>query len=190
MERVVVNESSLAAILVAIRELEEYPEEFRLQKDVNFIVTFKNYMKFIDKELNVGNYLSLPVNVLKKQIRNYQTNSQSERELSFVKRAFFFDMALAVCKELYFAEKVDRPVSNITHNMDDTIVYTDSDIENLYSENFVKLKDAELKLRNRISKKGYPLPRLISSANELSFKYAILLEDSAISGNTNWSYNK
>lgn len=187
MEKIVVKSDSLASLLVVNRELEEEAEEFRLQPRVNFIVDFDNYLKFIDKELNVGDYLSVPMIVLKKHVENYQTK-KSIPSYGVLKRAFFMDMSLAIMKELHFAERHGKTVSCITHNIQGTRSYSDVLINALY-EGQAK-KHSEEELLKRISKKRYPIQLPVLEANEFALRYAVLLQFSADSGKTDWSFNK
>lgn len=187
MEKVVVKPDSLAAILVVNRELEEVAEAFRLQPRVNFVVSFENYLEFIDKELNNGNYLSLPVKTLKAHIANYK-NTKSVTSGAFLRRAFFKDVSMGILKEIFFAERDRKGSSCITHTIEDMNNVKEDFVLNLYKENVTdKLKSELIK---RISVKGYQISFPISEQNLFAFKYALALEYCANVGETSWSFNK
>lgn len=186
MEKVVVKPDSLASILVVNRELEEEAEEFRLQPKVNFIVNFNDYLKFIDKELNIGDYLSLPMIILKKQVKLYQTE-KSKTAYEFLKRAFFKDMSMAILKELHFAERYRKTVSVISHNITGTMSYKDALITKIY-ETQAREKSEE-DLIQKIDKKNYPIAFPVSESNQFALQYAVVLEFYSSLGKTDWSFN-
>lgn len=183
---VVVGPDSLASILVVNRELEEEAEAFRLQPRVNFQINFNNYLEFIDKELNYGRYLCIPMTALKAHVANYQ-NKQSPTAYAFLKRAFFKDLCMGVMKEIYFAEKDGKEVSKISHVIEGTPMRGLDFIEKMYKEKVTVTM--ELDLIKRISNKRYPIPYPISERNIFAFKYALVLDYCASMGETGWSFN-
>lgn len=187
MEKVVVKPDSLASLLVVNRELEEEAEEFRLQPKVNFVVDFNDYLKFIDKELNIGDYLSLPMIVLKKQVKLYQTE-KSKASYEFLKRAFFKDMSMAILKELHFAERYGKTVSFITHNISGTMDYQEVLINKIYETQAKEKSEGDL--IQKMYKKNYPIAFPVSESNQFALRYAVVLEFYASLGKTDWSFNK
>lgn len=187
VKKVVVRPDSLAAMLVVNRELEEVAEAFRLQPHVNFVITFENYLEFIDKELNSGDYLSLPITALKRHIANYK-NIKSTTSYAFLRRAFFKDLSLGVMKELFFAEKEKKGSSYITHVIEDMEDVGGEFIETLYEKHITE--EMKIELIKRISKKRYPISFPISEKNVFAFKYALVLDYCANMGKTSWSFNK
>lgn len=183
---VVVKPDSLASILVVNRELEEEAEAFRLQPKVNFVIDFDNYLEFIDKELNMGKYLALPMKALKTQTANYQT-TKSKTAYTFLKRAFFKDLCLGMMKELYFAEKDRKTVSYITHRIEGERLEGSDFIEKMFKEHITD--EMQINLIKRISNQRYPIAIPISEKNMFAFKYALVLDYCADVGMTFWSFD-
>lgn len=187
MKKVVVRPDSLAAMLVVNRELEEVAEAFRLQPKVNFVISFENYLQFIDEELNCGNYLSLPITTLKKHVVNYK-NNKSATSGAFLRRAFFKDVSMGIMKELFFAERERKGSSLISHVIEGMEDVGEEFVKTLCKECITE--DMKRDLIKRISNKRYPISLPISEKNMFAFEYALVLDYCANVGKTSWSFNK
>lgn len=168
--RVDVDADCFAALMVLDRTLEPTPEPFRRQPDVTLSVNFEEYKKFISTLPADSNFLYFPTSQL-------QTAIAANSTAALIK-SFYVDTALAVCKELFFAEAPMRPcgATVIRHSFSDcevtkSVTVTDQTIQ---------------VLKLLLSKKGFSLPSNISPVNQVHWHYACKLLQDAMDGPTKW----
>lgn len=158
----------LAALVVMDRNLELIPEPFRMQPDVEVIVDFGEYLKFVQ---------SLPTGhpFLYFKVEEIQQAIEVHNELALLK-SFYTDMALAVCKELSFAENNGTGATVIRHNFYD-----------VKEQKNIKFTDETGNVLRLISEeRGFPIPPRISSVNIPHWAYACKLLQDVRNSPTKW----
>lgn len=166
--RLEVEADCLAALMVLDRNLEPVPEPFRMQSDVEIVINFEEYLKFIQSLPPDRTFLYFPTDRLCKSI-------VAQNEKSLVK-SFYIDMALSVCKELFFAECAGMGATVIRHEFYNCCA----------TKNVTILPDTVLLLRHILSEKGFPLPTPISQKNTRHWEYACKLLQDASKEPTRW----
>lgn len=166
-----VGAECLAALMVLDRSLEPIPEPFRMQPDIEFIVCFDEYVRFL-RTLPTGTpLLYFPTDKLQRFVE-----TRDEQSLT---KAFYIDTALAVCKELFFAEQYGKGAAVIRHGF-----YGCHDTKSIVVED-----NTVLALCHILKEKGFPLSSDISSANARHWRYACKLVQDASKAPTRWVEN-
>lgn len=164
-----VDADSLASIFVLDKELEPVPEPFRLQPDVLFVVSFEHYRKFVKNIPESRNILHYATSVLHQRM-------EEGNETALLK-AFYTDMALAVCKELHYAEEYRAGASCIRHAF-----------PTLLAEKRIHVTGEIPAILSMLAqKKGFPLPGTFRNQNQKHWDYACRLLQDASSHPTKWS---
>lgn len=166
--RLDVAADSLAALVVLDRDLEPVPEPFRMQPDVEVIVNFDEYLKFVQSLPMDSAFLYFPMDKLHQSI-------EARNEQSLIK-SFYIDVALAVCKELFFAEYYGKGATVIRHEF-----YDCHDTKGISI-----MPNTEVLLLHILSEKGFPLPGVISRSNVRHWNYACKLLQDASKEPTRW----
>lgn len=166
--RLDVEADSLAALMVLDRDLEPVPEPFRMQPDVEVVVNFEEYLKFVQSLPSDATFLYFPTDKLHKSI-------EARNEQSLIK-SFYIDVALAVCKELFFAEYYGRGATVIRHEF--------YDCHN--TKGISVMPDTQVLLLHILSEKGFTLPNAISNTNFRHWDYACKLLQDASKEPTRW----
>lgn len=156
--------SCLSCLLDSRKELEPYPEPFRLQQHMTFRVTLSTYTDYI---------LSLPSNTsvrLLSRIDNLKAlaSLRSPRLYNF----FLRDMAFALLKEISYAEEYSAHATVILPASDSGSVVSTSDMLRNYG-----LDDDHIgyQLRELLKSYGYTMPKNISVINKDLFDLAVVL---------------
>ena len=163
----IVDSNYLASVLVLQYDLEpkEYPEPFRMQPSVELVLPFSEYIKFVR---------SLP---RKTEWLYYKTDAlQSAGDASLL-RAFYYDVALAVGKELYFAEYYHRPATVIRHCFD---------LSCNQQKQVVVTQSAQKTFWLNMMTKQYSFDHNVMSENSQHLAYALKLIQDAQNGPTMW----
>ena len=174
-----VMSDNLAPILLLDKEMEETPEPFRMQKNVLLIVSFSEYLKFIDNYLDKVDYLSTPTSMLKQYIMHNDTTR--------LYSSFLADMAYAVAKELHYAEKYKKSATMLVHDVSDAKVNSLSDIENMYKDirNFT-----ENNLHQYMGAKDFALPKFFNKDNDILWHYANVLLFFSMAPGKPWIFDR
>lgn len=156
--------SCLSCLLDSRRELEPYPEPFRLQQHVTFRVTLSTYTDYI---------LSLPSNTgvrLLTKVENLKAlaSLRSPRLYNF----FLRDMAFALLKEISYAEEYNAHATVILPASDVGNVVSASDMLSNYRQDIDQIR---YQLYSLVSSFGYKLPSVISSINKDLFDLAAII---------------
>lgn len=163
-----VEADRLAALMVLDINLEPMPEPFRMQPGVHLVVNFEEYIKFVQGLPTGRSLLYFPVDKLQKLI-------EAHAEQSMLK-AFYIDMSLAVCKELFFAEYNGRGATVIRH-----------EFYNCHMAKHIPVQPDIPSLLTRILQgRGFVLPHEISARNATHWKYACKLLQDASKAPTRW----
>lgn len=166
--RLDVEADRLAALMVLDRDLEPVPEPFRMQPDVEIFVNFEEYRKFVQSLPSDDMHLYFPVDKIHKSM-------DAHNEQALIK-SFYIDMALAVCKELFFAEYNGKGATVLRHEF-----YNCNETKSISVTS-----DTVLLLSHILSEKGFPLPSAISAKNARHWGYACKLLQDAANGPTQW----
>ena len=164
-----VSADCLAALMVLDPVLEPQPEPFRMQPDVNLLVNYDEYVRFVSSLPYGSHYLYLPTDTLV----SYVDNNEEEKLLKY----FYIDMAFAVGKELSFASRVGRDATVIQH-----------EFSGCTTTKSVRLTpDSINKLDLILSGKGFSVAKDLSPHNKKLWDYACKLFSDAITHPTRWA---
>lgn len=162
---ILVRADSLATLLLLDKSLEPIPEPFRCQKNLCCIVEFEEYCKFLDRYLANVDYLATPTYLLKQYLRD-----GSEIQL---RKAFYKDMAYAVCKELHYAERKHTVATRIIHTLrKDSLVTTANTLDREYLD---VCNDTVYRIYQKMDELDFALPARFHSENFALWQYANLL---------------
>lgn len=158
----------MAALMVLDRSLEPKPEPFRMQPDVEIVIDFGEYLKFVQSLPTGHSFLYFTVDELHQAV-------EAHNELAPIK-SFYTDTALAVCKELFFAESYAAGATAIRHGFCDVV-----DQKGVKYD--TETADA---LKLICDKRGFTLPDRISAPNMKHWAYACTLLQDVRKGPTKW----
>lgn len=169
----------LAPLLVLDKEMEPIPDPFRMQKNVAFIVSFSEYVKFIDYSLGRVDYLATPTRLLKSYRAKHDNDS--------LYAAYLRDIAFSVAKELHYAETYKKEAAMIVHEKygAEEIPYTD--IERMFKDTHAL---TENRLRSYMSSHNFPLPISFRDCNQSYWQYANVLLFFSIAPGNSWCFNR
>lgn len=142
------TEEGLASLLFLDKRLEEYPEPYRSNGDMEIQVSLDVYRNFVDKYLEGHDYLSTATPILK------YTLSLGNDE-AFCK-CFYKDMALAIIKELWYTDVTGVPTT-ITHSVGNAKYYDKQYIIDLWEQYPKELSQAQNKLLSHMKSANYQL---------------------------------
>lgn len=160
------TEDTLASILLIRKDLEEYPEPYRSNGDIEIRVSFEAYQRFIDKYLAVGDFLATQTNTLLYYLRNDR--------LDLLCRCFYLDMALAVVKEVWYTDITANP-TKLTHIVADSYRFNEDYVTGMCDIFTKDLSRAQNQLVARMRKLQYAVPPTKVNKFSGEFKYAALL---------------
>lgn len=161
-----VTEDNIASVMFMDKYLEKYPEPYRGNADITLAVSFETYKKFINKYLEVTDYLSTSTVLL----RSYLSRGYDD----LLCKCFYRDMANAVVKELWYAREGRSPTS-ILHLVEDGHGFGGEYIDALYTAFPVQLSRAALDLQESLSVVGYTLPDYKMIQYDKEWRYATVL---------------
>lgn len=165
---------NLAPLYILNKELEETPDPFRLQGDkITFIVPYNEYKRFVSRCLREVDYLATPTKDL---LSYYKSGNEDELYSSYLR-----DMAVAICKELHYAESCGKDGTLYRHKSDGEIV---RDCE--YLHKVTVESDKKTQLRAYMSEHGFPLPMYFREKNHKLWEYANTLYYSSYYGRGEW----
>jgi hypothetical protein len=185
MQTKIVNYDALAVLLLLEKEFEPTPEVFRCQPEVKFVIPFHEYIHFVELCLGRMDFLATPTQELHVFTREYRLGDKEEASKKLFS-AFLKDMAFAVCKELYYAETSGKGATSIVHSVNTGVRLSAADIDSYYANGAVA--SAMTSMLQRLSCKGYAMPRQISAQNSNLFKYAVVMNFLATLPSFYWSY--
>lgn len=167
--KVEVEADRLATLLVMDASLEPRPAPIRLQPEVTVVINFEEYLRFVQLLPAGSAFLNSSIEKMQQCIRAHE-----ERSLL---KAFYVDMALAVGKELYFAETFHKGATVIRHEF-----YSCRTIKKIASD-----PDGAFLLGYLLKTKGFPLPAIVSEVNRLHWDYACMLIQEASKLPSRWN---
>ena len=188
MVEVTVDANHLAPIVVINKKLEPVPDVFRLQEKVLFIITLDEYIKFIESLNDEIDILPVKTSTLKKIVRNTGQDGNDKPDGVTIEDIFYFNMSLAIGKELHFSQVYGRSMSNyVAIPNNDAEPVSRNDLEFLYS---LIEKDKELIYQEHLNRRGYKLNvNKLTEQQEFYYKYAVLCYNSFVIRNSNWCLN-
>jgi hypothetical protein len=112
MQDVYVSADAMTTLFLTDKTLEPIPEPIRMQPSVRLIVSFSEYIDFCRTWLQGKDkdYLSTPTAAIRKFL-------EEDNEAELIK-CFYKDMAIAIGKELHYAEKYKKPRTAFYHTID------------------------------------------------------------------------
>lgn len=165
---------NLAPLYLLNKSLEQKPDPFRLQGDkITFIVPFIEYKRFVHNCLREVDYLATPTRQLLRYVREDNTMS--------LYSCYLKDMAIAICKELHYAEQFGKDATHYKHKSDGEIIYSRENIKELF-----QLSPCQSDLRAYMQAHEYPLPKDFRVANHDLWEYANALYYLAQVGAKEW----
>lgn len=165
---------NLAPLYILDKELEEVPDPFRLQGNrITFIVPFREYKRFVSTCLRDVDYLATPTKDLLQYCR---VDDKVSLYASYLK-----DMAVAVCKELHYAEKLGKDATHYRHKSEGEAVY-DRD----FLHKVTLISDLQGQLREYMAEHDYPLPKYFRENNSELWEYANTLYYFSYNGYNEW----
>lgn len=184
MEVKQVDADSLASILYTNRQIERLPEPFRGQPHVTLLVDFEDYIRFVTSALGRVGYLYTSASELTTLTSMYR-REQSETTRMKLWSAFLKDMAMALLKEVWWAERLGKGATTITQmEILEGITFSAEDIVHIYASAGHERQKVALEW---LAGKGYEYPPQVSARNSFLFKLAVTtfhLSDSDLL----WSY--
>lgn len=166
MYRLEVTDNTMASVLILNRSLEEYPEPYRGNNDITLSVSFGEYLKFIDRYLEITDYLSTSTLLLKSKLEL--------DDRAFLVRSFYQDVACAIAKELFFS-RAEGEVTRIIHTVDGGTVF-DDDLLEVYKASYMpELVRAKNSLVERAKSAGFMYSPAALQRNRDMWFYASLL---------------
>jgi len=158
-----VQANSLSCLLNGDSSIEIIPEPFRMQGSVSFHVTYSEYSNYI---------LSLPVDtdiVLMSKYSYLRNLASSDNPKLY--SCFLQDIAFAICKEIWFAERYRKDAS--------IILPASFNGKNVKASDCLKTyplcKDVELELLSRLSTQGFVLNKIERVRNIYLKNLAVVL---------------
>ena len=165
---------NLAPLYILDKELEIEPDPFRLQGDkINFTVPFSAYKMFVSRCLRNADYLATPT----KELLNYSRLDDNVKLYA----SYLKDMAIAICKELHYAEKYLKDGTHYKHKSNGSQLFDRKFIHEVYL-----ITDLEDSLRYYMASKDYPLPRDFREKNQELWEYANTLYYFSYNGCNQW----
>lgn len=159
-----VPSSCLAPLFVLDKEMEPYPDPFRLQGHVVMKVNYSDYVDFCKTALDKVDYLATPTATLKSYILHKDTSS--------LYSAFVKDMAIAISKEIHYAEAQAKAGTRYIHFCYGVEEYTQDKIDSLFEQVGFQVGNI---LRQYMASKGFAIPNVISRYNVKQWQYAVVM---------------
>jgi hypothetical protein len=180
MRDVYVTSDVMATLFLTDKEMERNPEPIRMQQSVMLNVEFEEYIDFCKTYLNVKDYLSTPT----VDIKRFLDIGDEESLL----KCFYKDMAVAVGKEIHYAETYRKSATKFYHIVKDpSKIYTQEDICAIaYQFESVALSFLIPYLRSR----DFGLPSKPSKSNIFMWNYMMLLGWYGMALSSKWMYKK
>lgn len=169
---ITVDSEHLAPLLLCDADLEPVPEPIRMQPDLHLRIPFEEYIAFCKDWVAECNFLYYPTQDMIRFLR--------EEDLPSLRKAFFFDVALAVSKELWYAYYREARPTNISH-------YYNGCVEQRSPSSFIMNTDSYHMLCSAMEDRKYRMPTSLPHQLLDSCKYACYLFQSAITGDTEWA---
>jgi hypothetical protein len=166
--RIAADADCLAALMVLDTEIGMEPEPFRMQPNLQISIDFEEYLKFVR---------ALPPHrhILNSETYRIQEALAIQNERILLK-SFYADMALAVCKELFFAEGARKEATEIRHTFCDLAP----------SKSITVDAGTPILLTSICEIKKYYIALPISVGNRSHWEYACKLLQDVTDGPTRW----
>lgn len=158
-----VTAKSLTCILNRDITIEPIPEPFRMQSEISFHVTYSEYINYIlSLPQDTPVVLCKPVTLLK------QLSNTSKYKLYGY---YLQDIAFAICKEVYYAERHSKDASVILPASYNSSRLTVAD----YVQNYELCRSVENELFTEVHAAGIIIPKVKRERNLTLLKLAVCL---------------
>lgn len=165
--KVILTENNIASFVLTSIRWESIPEPYRMQPSVNFVIPFETYIAFLQKYLGETDVFLFKTEDIKECLNNIEIY----RHRLF--RMFQKDVAIAMLKEVYFAESYGKCASNITHLVRDAkLEVSRKDLQGV-ADNITKLE--QYSILKILKQRGYDLHLPVSERNIDLYNYAMTL---------------
>lgn len=165
MITVLATKENLSCLLNLNRQLEQFPEPFRLQPNVAVQITvdaYNDYLVSLGKESESTILLS-----------GMQRNSNVENSSDSLYRAYLTDIAGAILKEVSFAEEYTDDATRIFPIEQNPETILSPDIVEHYVG--LNLTSYEMQARRILYSAGFTIPKRVSVKNKPLFDLGIVL---------------
>ena len=165
MITILATKENLSCLLNLNRQLEQFPEPFRLQPSVAVQITvdaYNDYLVSLGKDSNSTILLS-----------GMQKNSNIENSSDSLYRAYLTDIAGAILKEVSFAEEYTDDATRILPIEPNPEQILSPDLVSRYVS--LNLTQYELRARNVLYSAGFAIPKKVSAKNKPLFDLGIVL---------------
>lgn len=164
--KIYAKEDVLASVIILDKTLEVYPEPYRSKGKNEIVVSFDAYRKFVDKYLDVSDYLATDTPHLLAYSRTGM--------LDELCKCFYKDMALAIAKELWYTNQ-DATPTRMTHEVDGAYDFGARYVDAISTSCAQQIARAQTDLLSHMEDADYKIQpaKLISFAWEM--KYASIL---------------
>lgn len=172
---ITVDADHLAPILLCNADFEPVPEPIRLQSDLCLRVPFDEYVSFCADQIRDTDFLYYPSKDMLAFLRN--------NDFTSLRKAFFFDLSLAVSKELWYAYYRDTLPTSIAHSYKETVDRRDvlnCDIDGAVVNLLISV----------MAERKFLLPPTFPSKYNSYWRYACYLYQSALAGDTAWAVSR
>lgn len=161
-----VTEDKLLSVLATNKELELYPEPYRSNGDMELVISFETYVKFIQKYLGVDNYLSTP----SLDLQFYLHHSMEDMLL----RCFYKDVAIGIVKEIWYTNTDSQP-TKLTHTVEGCPALGEEYINGMTQAFRADLVKTQAELLKYMTELNYKLPPVKTLKFQSELNYASLL---------------
>lgn len=168
-----VKHTNLAPIIASNITLEPIPLEFRGQENVNFIVTFDEYLAYIKNQYLYDRYLISPILGFSDTIKKFRRGTITKEHMI---KAFLCDMSGAVASEIWYSEKFSVVATSVTCEFVTAHEHEHRNVD--VADNIVKQN--ENILLNILEHRGYIFKNEISDKNLALWNYALKLMNDAL----------
>jgi hypothetical protein len=178
MREVYVTSDVMATLFLTDRKMEIRPEPIRMQPSIQLVVGFSEYVDFCRVYLYQRDYLVTSTQEIKAYLDN--------EDMPALLRCFYKDMAVAVAKELFFAEGYRKGATQFRHTLGtQAIRISKREILETYDQYSIV---AGAFLKQYMGSKGFPFPPSVSSENKFMYAYAMLLGWHGVVLPSRWEY--
>ena len=175
----IVSANSFAALVACDIRLEPEPLLFRCQPNVEFVLRFQDYLAFRRTTKDADKFL---LSYYQSKQPNKIVTPMTDDET--MQRSFLMDVAVALGKEVYYAESQNAEGTRIVHKIPKVASLSLKDIDEQLTS--FSLADVEYYISFMI-RQGYTFKSLTPEHNQKLWNYALLCAYTAMHGEV-WSF--
>jgi hypothetical protein len=180
MKEVFVTSDVMATLFLTDKAMERKPEPIRMQPYVMLVVDFSEYLDFCRTYLHKKDYLATPTSTIKLHLEEDNENK--------LLQCFYKDMAIAVAKELHFAELYKKSATMFCHTFSEECLIREKEWIATNAGEFGTV--SEPFLRAFLNSKDFLLPQNFKNENMFMWNYARVLGWYGLVRAYKWEYGK